>query len=398
MKEIITVLFGAMLLVGCNTTASKQDEVSSKLQRDLEPNVSDAELSQLVADNNKFAHALFQNLDSSEENIFFSPISISHALMMTYAAAAGETKQEMKTALNLTLEDDRVHEAFNKLDLGLNMQEDTDIFKIANSIWPSKDFEFEENYLDAIMVNYGASLKTLDYQNKPEDSRKEINSWVEDKTEDKIKDLIPEGLITPLTKMVLSNATYFKGEWEHAFNPDNTQKGFFNNSIDVEYMNQTEVFPYYEDESLQAVKLDYKSGKNSMIIILPKGDSYDIKGDFTKHRVTLKMPKFEFTSKSISLVDTMKTLGMNRAFDNNADFSLMSSSSSLKIGDIIHKAFIKVDEQGTEAAAATVVLLVMKGGIVGVPTATLTLDKPFIYMIVDNETDQILFMGHMLKP
>lgn len=397
MKQIITALVGVMLLVGCNSTTTKQNEVTSKLQRNLEPVVSDAELKQLVIDNNKFAWSLYENLNDASENTFFSPISISHALMMTYAGSDGETKQEMKTALNLTLDEERVHEAFNKLDLGLNTNDETDIFKIANSIWPSKDFEFEQNYLDAIMVNYGASLKTLDYINKPEDSRKEINSWVEDKTEDKIKDLIPERAISSMTRMVLSNATYFKGEWEHTFNPDNTQMGDFNNAFDVEYMNQTEVFSYYEDDDLQAIKLDYKTGKSSMIITLPKGDSHQIKGAFTRHRVTLKMPKFEFTSNSISLTETMKKLGMKSAFDRDkADFSLMSNGS-LYISDILHKAFIKVDEHGTEAAAATAVLL-KTTGTEDIPTAELVLDKPFIYQIIDNETGQILFLGHMLKP
>ncbi len=396
MKQIITAFVGAMFFLGCG---SETNELESKLQRELEPKVSKTQLSQLVKDNNKFALSLYKNLDSNENNTFFSPISISQALMMTYAGASGVTKQEMKTALKITLDDDSLHKAFNKLDLGLNINDDTDIFKIANSIWPSKSFEFEQNYIDTIMVNYGASLKTLDYQNKPEESRKTINRWVEDKTEQRIKDLIPKGAINSMTRMVLSNATYFKGEWKHVFNPDNTQKGSFNNTIeDVDYMNQTEIFPYYEDASLQAVKLDYKTGKNSMILILPKEDTYDIKGDFTRHRVTLKMPKFEFTSDSISLTDTMKTLGMKSAFNRDeADFSLMSKSGSLYISDIMHKAFIKVDEKGTEAAAATAVLIATTA-IEEVPSVELTLDRPFIYQIIDNETGQILFMGHMLKP
>ncbi len=402
MKEIITALVGAMLLVGCNSTTTEQNEIISKLQRDLEPKVSDTELKQLVNDNNKFAFSLYQNLDSSEENTFFSPISISHALMMTYEGAGGETKAEMKTALGLTLDDTRVHEAFNKLDLGLNVNDETHIFKIANAIWPEKSFKFEQNYLDTIMVNYGASLKTLDYANSPEVSRKEINSWVEDKTEDKIKDLIPEGAINSMTRMVLSNATYFKGEWEHTFNPDQTEKGFFND-IETDFMNQTEVFPYYEDDNLQAIKLGYKTGKSSMVIFLPKVDNltptaFNIEDSFERYRVTLKMPKFEFTSASISLTDTLKTLGMKSAFNSNeADFSFLSRSDSLYISDVLHKAFIKVDEQGTEAAAATAVLIATTG-FEEAPSVNLTLDRPFIYQIIDNETKQILFMGHMIKP
>jgi serpin B len=403
MKEIITALVGAMLLVGCNSTSSKQDEVSSKLQRDLEPKVSEEELSQLVTDNNKFAFSLYQNLNDAQNNTFFSPVSISHALMMTYAGAEGETKEEMKTALGLTLDDTRIHESFNKLDLGLNTNDQTHIFNIANAIWPSRDFEFEQNYLDAIMVNYGASLKTLDYTNSPEESRKTINSWVEEKTEDKIKDLIPEGAITTMTKMVLSNATYFKASWEHPFNTDNTQRGIFNTEQEIDFMNQTEVFPYFEDENVQAIKLDYQGSKSAMIILLPKVDTFtpstfNIQESFERYRVSLKMPKFKFTSDSISLTDTMKTLGMKLAFDSDrADFSNLSQKGSIYISNIMHKAFIEVDEHGTEAAAATAVLL-STTGIEIVPNAQMSIDKPFVYMIVDNETGQILFLGHMLKP
>lgn len=395
MKEIITTLVSMMLLVGCN---SQTDALESKLQRELNPNATDTELQQLITDNNEFAYTLYKHLDDKENNTFFSPISISHALMMTYAGTGGETRKEMKTALNMTLDDSRVHQVYNKLELALNINEDQNIFKIVNSIWPSKDFAFEQNYLDTLLVNYGATLRTLDYLNQPDESRKTINSWVEDKTEGKITALIPEGAISTMTKMILSNATYFKAAWEHPFDSNSSKKGIFNNTIETDFMSQTEVFPYFEDENLQAIKLNYKTGKNSMVLILPKGDSYDIKGDFTKHRVTLKMPKFEFTSKSMSLTEILKKLGMKSAFDSNkADFSMMSQSSSLYISDILHKAFIKVDEQGSEAAAATTALL-NTTGYEEVPTAELTLDKPFVYMIIDNETKLILFMGRMIKP
>jgi serpin B len=404
MKQIINTLIGAMLLVGCNSsTTSSNIDIKSKLKRDLNPDVTQSELTQLVRDNNKFAYSLFENLDSREESTFFSPISITHALMMSYAGASNNTKQEMKTALNITLADDRIHESFNKLDLGLNFNEKTDIFKIANSIWPSKDFKFEQSYLDSIMVNYGASLKTLDFTHKPEDSRKTINRWVEENTEDKIKDLIPKGAIDSMTKMVLSNATYFKGEWEHTFDPKNTKEGFFNDDKKIQFMNQTEVFSYFEDENIQAIKLTYKTRKNSMIILMPKTESFipttfDIDEKFKKYRVTLKMPKFEFTSTSISLKKTMVNLGMKDAFVNGvADFTIMDKSRSLYISDILHKAFIKVDEQGTEAAAATAVLL-KNTGFIEVPTANFTIDKPFYYVIVDDESGQILFIGHFIKP
>jgi len=399
MKQIILALVGVMIFLGCN---SENNKLTSKLQRDLNPNATESELSKLIEDNNNFAYALYQNLDSSKNNTFFSPISISHALMMLYKGAAEETKQEMRMALNLTVDDARVDKIFNKLDLGLNVEVQEHIFKIANAIWPEKSFHFEQDYLDNIMVNYGASLKTLDYVNIPENSREKINSWVEDKTEDRIKDLIPEGAINSQTKMVISNATYFKDSWEHAFNPDNTKKGLFN-KIETDFMNQTEVFPYYEDDNLQAIKLNYKSGISSMVIYLPKVDNlnqeaFNIEESFERYKVTLKMPKFEFISPSISLINTLETLGMKTAFDSKkANFSFLSKNGSLYVSDILHKAFIKIDEHGTEAAAATAILI-KNTGIEEVPEANLTLDRPFIYQIVDNKTKQILFMGHMIKP
>jgi len=245
MKKIITALLSTILLVGCNSTSSEQNSMSSKVERDLHPSASKTELKQLVNDNNEFAFALYENLNDGENNTFFSPISITHALMMTYAGASGETKTEMKTVLYLTLEDERVHETFNKLDLGLNSIEDIYTFQLANAIWPSDDFEFEQNYLDTIMLNYGAGLKTLDYTLKPDESRNEINTWVQTQTHEKIKDLIPKGAITPRTKMVLTNAVYFNGRWEHPFNPENTEKGIFNNTIETDFMQQSEIFPYY---------------------------------------------------------------------------------------------------------------------------------------------------------
>ena len=406
MKQIITALVGMTLLVSCNSTTSQENEVLSKLQRDLNPQVSETDLKQLVSNNNKFAFSLYQNLHTNQNNTFFSPISISHALIMTYAGTSGETKKEMKTALNLSLDDTKVHASFNKLDLGLNINDDTYIFKLANAIWPSQDFKFEQNYLDTIMVNYGASLKTLDYSTKPDESRNTINNSIAEKTENKIQDLIPKGAITPMTKMVLSNATYFKGSWEFPFDPNDTEKGIFDNSIETDFMSQTEIFSYFEDENLSAIKLGYKKQKSSMIIILPKDETFNIsesivqhiQNNFIRHNVTLKMPKFKFTTDSISLTNTLESLGMKLAFDSTkADFSNLSQTSSIYISDILHKTFIEVDEYGTQAAAATTTLLSTTSQEI-VSDAQMSLDKPFIYMIVDDQTRQILFLGYMLKP
>jgi serpin B len=396
-----------MLFVGCDSTTSKQSETKSKLQRELNPVVDQRELKELVDGNNEFAFSLYHELNQENKNSLISPISISHALIMTYLGADGKTKDEMKTALSLRVDDSRIGDTFNKLDLELNVDDQDHILQIANAIWPSNDLLFEERYLDDIMLNFGAGLRTLDYKKDPEGSRVVINDWVANKTKNKIQDLIPKGAIDSLTKIVISNATYFKGKWEYPFDEENTQKGVFNDTIDVEYMNQTEIFPYYEDENLQAIKLRYKTGKSAMIIILPKDGSkpslskelfQKIDDGFEKYSVTLKMPKFKFTSNPMSLIESMKKLGMSRAFSNKADFSKISKNADLYISDILHKTFIEVDEYGTEAAAATAVLIKTTGIIEGVLSANMTIDKTFTYMIIDEPTKQILFLGEMAEP
>jgi serpin B len=407
MKQIIFAVITLLLFVGCNSTTSKQIETKSKLQRELNPVVNQTELKELVEGNNEFAFSLYNELNQENKNSFISPLSISHALVMTYLGANGETKDEMRMALGLMLDDSRIGDVFNKLDLELNVDDQDHIFQITNAIWPSNDLLFEEKYLDDIMLNFGAGLRTLDYKKDPEGSRVKINDWVASKTKNRIQDLIPKGAINSLTKMVLSNATYFKGKWEYPFDEKNTQNGVFNDTIDVEYMNQTEVFPYYEDENLQAVKLRYKTGKSAMIIILSKNKSQPIlskkllqmiNDGFKRYRVTLKMPKFKFTSDSISLTESMKKLGMNHAFySDKADFSKISKNADLYISDILHKTFIKVDEYGTQAAAATAVLIEVTG-IEDLLNANMTIDKTFTYLIIDEPTEQILFLGQMAEP
>jgi len=408
MKQIIFAFVCGLLFWGCNTNNLKNNDINSKLQRELNPDINETQLSKLIKGNNEFALSLYKKLAKEDKNLFFSPISITHALMMTYTGADGDTRSQMKEALRIKLDHTTVHKAFDKLDLSLDQRDEQYTFNIANSIWIEKDYEFKESYLDTIKVNYGASLKKLDFKHKPNQSKETINGWIEDKTDNEIKDLIPDGAITNLTKMVLTNAVYFKGEWKHTFDTDNSKKGLFNDTKEVIFMHQKEILPYFEDEDIQVVKLDYKSDKSSMIIILPKKgrtleltDNYlqNIHDGFKDHRVILSIPKFKFTTNSISLKESLRELGMEFAFDDSrADFSKLSENRELHISDILHKAYINIDEFGTKAAAATAIMIGVTGYIVDIQEAYMSVDRPFIFLIVDNKTGQILFLGDMKEP
>jgi len=408
MKQIIVGIISMIFLNSCSTTSSEVVK-KSKLQRELSPKATQSELQALVNSNNQFAFSLFEQLDKSDENSFFSPLSVTQALMMSYAGTDTETKQQMRDAMKLTLDDTRIHEVYNKLDLALNDTSDEHVVSIANSIWPSLDFDFEQSYLDTVMVNYGASLKTLDYKNSAKSSTDTINNWVEKKTNNKIKDLIPQGAINDNTKMVLSNATYFKGSWKKEFLEKDTKKESFTQldgtEKQTEFMHQSDVFSYFEDRDFQAIKLRYKKDKTSMLVLLPKNDTAtlsqtkldDIQKSFQRYRVTLSLPKFKLTTNSMQLIEPLKSLGIELAFDSSrADFSKLSKTPGLFITNMIQKAFIEIDEKGTQAAAATAVLI----GVTGfeeVPTATMSVDKAFYYLIVDDATQSILFLGHMVS-
>jgi len=245
-KAILLLLVSAMLLglLGCSHAVSGQVLQSDK-PRDTSPTVDKAELAKLVDGNNVFAFNLFQVLRQKESNLFYSPYSISEALAMTYAGARGETEEAMADALNFYLPQDRLHPAFNSLDLQLKHRgegakgKDDEGFRlhVVNAIWGQKDYKFLGEFLDVLAQNYGAELRILDFVNETEQSRLTINKWVNDQTEERIKDLVPQGAINQLTRLILTNAIYFNAAWQHPFNEDATSDGLFhllsNNDVNV---------------------------------------------------------------------------------------------------------------------------------------------------------------------
>jgi serpin B len=423
-KRLIAVLVIVLLLPLIASIQMAQPAAAELLKSDKEritsPDVSTNEQALLVEGNSAFAFDLYQALKGEEGNLFYSPYSISLALAMTYAGARGETAEQMADTLKFMIEQDRLHPAFNWLDAELAKRgegaegKDGEGFRlnIVNAIWGQKDYEFLSDFLDVLAENYGAGLRILDFITETEKSRLIINDWVSDQTEGRIEDLIPQGAIDALTRLVLTNAIYFNAAWEYPFDEDMTADGSFylldGGQVSVPMMQQTESFGYTDGEGYQAVELQYDGNELSMIIFLPEAGQFeafeeglqaqqvsDIISGLQPTLVDLTMPQFEFDSE-FSLKDTLAEMGMPIAFSGEADFSGMTGNRELSISDVIHKAFVSVDEAGTEAAAATAVIMKLTG--VPEPLVEVTIDHPFIFLIRDIETGAILFVGRVMNP
>jgi serpin B len=418
-KKLLAILVIVLLLpvIACSEPAPGELLKSDK-ERITSPDVSTSEQALLVDGNSAFAFELYQALREQEGNLFYSPHSISVALAMTYAGARGDTAEEMAATLHFMLEQDRLHPAFNWLDAELASRgegaqgKDGEGFRlnIVNAIWGQKGYEFLTEFLDVLAENYGAGLRILDFINQTEESRLAINDWVSDQTEGRIKDLIPQGVINVATCLVLTNAIYFNAAWKYPFDEKMTANGPFyllnGEQITVPMMRQTEAFGYTDGEGYQAVELPYDGEELSMVIVLPEAGNFeafeeglqvpqvcDIINSLRPSGVTLTMPQFEFDSE-FSLKNTLEDMGMPSAF-GAADFSGMTGTRDLYIRDVLHKAFVSVDEAGTEAAAATAVAMEEEAPE---PRVEVTIDRPFIFLIRDIETGTILFVGRVLDP
>jgi serpin B len=421
-KALVSLLITLSLvlpLTGCTGTASA-GLIESDKERIKSPDVSPADVATLVDGNTAFSFDLFQELKSEDGNMFYSPYSISLALAMTYAGAWGETEQQMADTLHYDLSQDNLHPAFNYLDMELAKRgegargKDDEGFRlnIVNAIWGQKDFTFLPEFLDTLAENYGAGLRLLDFINETEKSRITINDWVSDETEGRIQDLIPQGQLDSATRLVLTNAIYFNAAWQYRFEKSTTSDSAFHllngQDINVPMMRQTESFGYTTGDGYQAVELQYDGGELSMVILLPDPGEYDSFEDqlnventneiinrLQYTQVALAMPKFEFESE-FKMKDTLSRMGMPVAFSPSADFSGMTGGKDLYIDQVIHKAFVSVDEAGTEAAAATAVD--MKLTSMPAEPVNVTIDHPFIFLIRDIETGTILFVGRVMNP
>jgi len=425
MKRIIVIILALVLVLPVIASIQMAQPVAGEVlesdkERITSPDVSPSAQASLVEGNSALAFELYEALKEEEGNLFYSPFSISLALAMTYAGARGETAEQMADTLQFLLDQDRLHPAFNWLDAELASRgegaegKDGQGFRlnIVNAIWGQKDYEFLSDFLDVLAENYGAGLRILDFMTETEKSRLAINDWVYDQTEECIEDLIPQGAIGALTRLVLTNAIYFNAAWAYPFNEDMTADGPFylldGGQVSVPMMKQTESFGYAEGEGYQAVELLYDGGELSMVILLPEAGNFeafeeelqaqqvsDIISVLQPTEVALTMPRFEFDSE-FSLKDTLAEMGMPIAFTENADFSEMTGKPELLISDVVHKAFVAVDEAGTEAAAATAVPMELTA--VPEPPLEVTIDRPFIFLIRDIKTGSVLFVGRVMNP
>ncbi len=408
----------SLILSACGPSASASI-VKSDLQRVTAPDAPPDQIQALVDNNNAFTFDLYRSLQAQDGNLIYSPYSISLTLAMTYAGARGETESQMAQTLHF-LPQDGLHPAFNALDLQLAERgkaasdEETPLqLNIANAVWAEQTYPFLQSFLDTIALNYGAGVRLADFISQYETVRKEINDWVSNQTEEKINDLIPDGVLNPDTRMALVNAIYFKADWLSPFEAESTEDAPFHlldgSEVTVPMMNQDAFIPYAQGDGWQAIELAYQGETAAIDIVVPDEGRFEevessldyesasaILSSLQPASVSLGLPKFKYESE-FGLADQLKALGMTDAFEPDlADFSGMFERDDLYISAVVHKAFVAVDEKGTEAAAATAV-------IVGVTSAqisklTLTIDRPFIFLIRDIATGQILFIGRVLNP
>ncbi len=367
---------------------------------------------ELVQANTQFSVDLYRALATDDsENLFFSPYSISTALAMTYAGAQGETEHQMARALHFTLSQEDLHPAFGALNG--NLMEWTEGIDgvglgIANALWGQDRHPFLAEFLDLIETSYDAPLEQADFAGDPEGARGKINDWIREKTEDLIPELFGPGSITPDTRLILANAIHFLGTWKHPFDEELTQNAPFHrldgSEVSVPMMVADAVFGCVNGDDVLAVELPYAGDRLAMLILLPNEDAFssfeaafdaaqldDIVAQLYPQHVWLAMPRFELSSE-FSLASVLADLGMPDAFSSSADFSEMDGTHDLFISHVAHKAYVSVDEEGTEAAAATGVIMTLS-----LPPM-IRVDRPFLFLIRDTETGVILFMGRVMDP
>ncbi len=403
---LLTVLF--VLILGTWQKAPSVPE--NNLITDVE--IDSKNVQEVVQGNNQFALDLYQRYSANEgENIFFSPYSIVTALAMTYEGAREETAEEMQQVFHFPSEEVRLP-GFAGLYNAFNQPQSKYILKTANALWPEQDYHFLEEYFGTIEKYYRGKVSLLDFRTQAEESRLTINNWVEGQTQEKIKDLIPTGFIDPDTRLVLTNAIYFKGDWLEQFDPDRTTDQDFyideEESVSVPMMSRFEAeVNYGEIDDVQILSLPYQGEDLRMLVLLPGlGQLNELEESLTLDKldeyrsalelqdIDLFLPRFKVETKYF-MEDDLAQMGMPLAFSALADFSGMTGEKDLYISHVIHQAFVEVNEEGTEAAAATAVIM---EEIASMVVPVFQADRPFVFMIEHQETGSILFIGRVSDP
>ena len=412
------------LLLACDpkSEAPPFDVAQSDLSREMAPDYSDAELSALVDGNTAFAFDIYHQIAVGTDNTFLSPYSMSLALAMTWAGARGDTETQLAEAMRFSLSQERLHPTFDGLDLWLYDRVDSATYvsdtpfelNIADSVWGQTDYPFESDYLDTLALNYGASVYLLDFAADPEGARETINSWVEDQTKDRIKDLLSKGSVTADTRFVLTNAIYFKAAWGVPFEDDLTEDGDFTrldgSTVSAPYMHRRDSLPLAEGDGFIALELPYDGDAYSMVAILPdEGRFSEIEASLdgpgfqailetlAPSPVSLSLPKFHVESE-FSLGTALQALGATDAFSAAADFTGISETGELYISSVIHKSFISIDEEGTEAAAATAVVMDGTTDEEEPEYQDVAFNRSFLYAIIERDTGTVLFLGRTTDP
>jgi serpin B len=369
----------------------------------------------VVEAGNRFALGLYGELRGAEGNLFLSPYSISSVLSMAYAGARGETAEQMAQVLHLPEEGGEVHAAMGRLaaEVAGSGREREFALHVANAVWLQQGFEVLAEFLRVMSAHYGGGLERLDFGAAPEPARRRINAWVEEQTAGRIRDIIPPGVLTPLTRLVLTNAIYFKGAWLHPFSEGNTADDAFHvtaeRSVTVPMMKGTHRCGYAESGDVQVLKMGYVGGEVSMTIVLPRrvGGLAELEESLTpetlaawseleRRRVAVTLPRFKVTAQC-RLDRALQQLGMTDAFTERADLSGITGRRDLFVSAVLHKAFVDVDEEGTEAAAATALVATTTAVRPGEPPV-FRADHPFLFYIQHEPTGAVLFMGRLADP
>lgn len=371
----------------------------------------------LAGGNTSFALDLYTRLKTADGNLFFSPYSISTCLAMTYAGARGDTAAQMAQTLHFDTDQIQLAASFGELQKQLNSEQEKKRVElnIANGLWGQKDHLFLPAFLDIAKQSYGANSKQVDFRTHADTARTEINDWVDHKTKGKITDLIQPGVLGPATRLVLVNAIYFKGSWTGEFDKHSTIKAPFtvtpNRKPEVPLMNLTADFKYTEVDGLQLLELPYAGDDLSLIVLLPR-ELDGLKGmedlfntqtldrwlaQAREQKVEVFLPKFKLSAQ-FSLAKPLAEMGMTDAFSPNANFFGMDGERDLFISAVVHKAFVDVNEEGTEATAATGVVMRSMAVMMPRPTPIFRADHPFIFLIRDNHSGSIIFLGRLVEP
>jgi len=428
MGIVISLVLACTFFAGCIASDDDPATIPTPTQTPAATPVvtpAPSESTDAVAEaNTKFAYDLYHTLKSDEqyadENIFFSPYSISTALALTYEGAKGTTADEIRSVFHFPENDAVRQNGYRDLISDLNSPDAAYSLNTANALWAEKTYKFLPAYTKTAEQSYAAEVRNMDFLTAPDASRQTINQWVESQTKDRIQNILPEGAISPLTRLVITNAIYFKGTWALEFDKNETHSAEFRNergasvTADMMYRNDKNArYGYAETDGMQLLRMPYKheSGKAlSMLVLLPKDGKIttaetalgtkgldDAVASMQTKQVEVSFPKFTLET-TYSLSNTLRDMGMSTAFGSGADLSGMDGTHNLFISSVTHKAFVDVNEEGTEAAAATAVGVSLSSMPVEEIVPVFRADHPFVFQITDDETGMLLFMGRVADP